>query len=74
MSTLTGRLPESVVSNERSDGGRRVGVEVVEVSRIPDWAHILAGYDVRLDEDGDLISCQRTRRYARVHLGRQHRR
>ena len=72
MSTLTGRAPESVVSIERSDGGWRVGVEVVEVARIPDSADILAVYDVRLDDDGDLISYQRTRRYARGHLQREH--
>ena len=42
VSTLTGRAPESVVFIERSDGGWRVGVEVVEVARIPDSADILA--------------------------------
>ena len=43
-------------------------VEVVEVSRIPDSADILAVYDVRLDADGDLISYRRLRRYARGQL------
>ena len=50
VSTLTGRAPESMVSLERWDGGWRVGVEVVEVARIPDSADILAVYDVRLDD------------------------
>jgi len=65
VATLAGRRPESVISIERKDGEWRVGVEVVEVSRIPDSADILAVYDVRLDPDGDLISYRRVRRYAR---------
>jgi hypothetical protein len=65
---LSGRRPESVISIERNDQEWRVGVEVVEVSRIPDTADILAVYEVRLDADGDLISYRRIRRYARGQL------
>jgi hypothetical protein len=65
---LSGRRPESVVSIERSEDGWRVGVEVVEVSRIPDSADILAVYEVRLDGDGELISYRRTQRFARGQL------
>lgn len=65
VATLSGRRPESVISIERKDEEWCVGVEVVEVSRIPDSADILAVYDVRLDVDGDLISYRRVRRYAR---------
>ena len=54
-------------------GGWRVGVEVVEVARIPDSADILAVYEVRLDADGDLLSYHRTRRYPRGDLQREHR-
>lgn len=67
VATLAGRSPESVISIERADGGWRIGVEVVEVARIPDSADILAVYDVRIDEDGDLISYERLHRYARGH-------
>jgi Gas vesicle synthesis protein GvpO len=73
VSTLTRRQPESVVFVERSHGGCRVGVEVVEVARIPDSADILTVYEVRLDVDGDLISYQRTRHYGRGDLQREHR-
>ena len=62
---LSGRRPESVISIERKDEEWRVGVEVVEVSRIPDSADVLAVYEVRLDADGDLVSYRRVRRYAR---------
>jgi Gas vesicle synthesis protein GvpO len=68
VATLSGRRPESVISIERKDDEWRVGVEVVEVSRIPDSADILAVYDVRLDTDGDLLSYRRVRRYARGHM------
>jgi hypothetical protein len=65
---LSGRRPESVIAIERNDEEWRVGVEVVEVSRIPDSADILAVYEVRLDADGDLVSYRRIRRYARGQL------
>jgi hypothetical protein len=65
VATLSGRRPESVVSIERNDEEWHVGVEVVEVARMPDSADILAVYDVRLDTDGDLLSYRRVRRYAR---------
>jgi len=67
VATLSGRRPESVISIERTDGGWRVGVEVVEVARIPDSADILAVYDVRLDVDGGLASYRRLHRYPRGH-------
>jgi hypothetical protein len=65
VASLSGRRPESVISIERKDAEWHVGVEVVEVSRIPDSADILAVYDVRLDRAGDLLSYRRIRRYAR---------
>jgi hypothetical protein len=68
VAALSGRRPESVISIDRKDGEWRVGVEVVEVPRIPDSADILAVYDVRLDAGGDLISYRRVRRYARGQL------
>jgi hypothetical protein len=56
---------ESVISVQRNDEGWQVGVEVVESHRIPDSADILATYEVCVDEDGELLSYRRTRRYAR---------
>jgi Gas vesicle synthesis protein GvpO len=72
VTTLSGRRSESVISIERTGDGWRVGVEVVEMSRIPNSEDILAVYDVRLDADGDLVSYQRIRRYARGRPGREH--
>ena len=65
---LFGRRPESVISIDWKDEEWCVGVEVVEVSRIPDSTDILAVFEVRLDTDGDLISYRRLRRYARGQL------
>ena len=72
--TLSGSRPESVISIERTDGGWRVGVEVVEVARIPDSADILAVYEVCLGADGELTSYRRVRRYARGQVDWEHRR
>jgi Gas vesicle synthesis protein GvpO len=74
VASLSGRRPESVISIERKDKEWHVGVEVVEVSRIPDSADILAVYDVRLDRDGELISYRRVRRYARGQMDCERRR
>jgi hypothetical protein len=62
---LTGHDVEGVVSVEPSEGGWRLGVEVVETHRIPDSADILAVYEVCLDGDGELVSFRRTERYGR---------
>ena len=62
---LTEHDVEGVVSVERDDDGWRVGLEVVESHRIPDSADILAVYEVRVDDDGELVSYRRGRRYFR---------
>jgi Gas vesicle synthesis protein GvpO len=65
---FTGRSPECVVSIDRADGGWQVGVEVVEIRRIPDTQDVLAIYEVQVDHGGDLLSYRRTGRYARGEL------
>ena len=65
---FTGRDVETVISIDGTDDGWKVGVEVVETRRIPDTQDILAIYEVRLDRAGDLVSYQRTRRYARSQM------
>jgi hypothetical protein len=64
-SELVGREPESVISLDRTDDGWRVGLEVLELHRVPDTADLLAEYEVEVDERGGLVSYRRTRRYAR---------
>jgi Gas vesicle synthesis protein GvpO len=62
---LTGIEPEGVVSLEPHDRGWRVGVEVVEMERIPNSTDVMAVYQVDLDSAGGLVAYQRTRRHYR---------
>jgi Gas vesicle synthesis protein GvpO len=62
---LTGRCPENVVSVVRDDDGWQVGVEVLELHRIPETTDIMAVYEVALDTNGDLLRCERGHRYHR---------
>jgi Gas vesicle synthesis protein GvpO len=62
---LTGRSPENVVSIVREDDGWQVGVEVMEMHRIPETTDIMAVYEVTLDSNGDLVRCERGQRYHR---------
>ncbi|MGE3256359.1 gas vesicle protein GvpO [Pseudonocardia sp.] len=71
VSELTGRRSETVVSVDRHESGWKVGVEVVESSRIPDTNDILALYVVVLDADGELVSYRRTRRYVRGRIAQE---
>ena len=65
LAELVGREAEAVVSLERTDSGWCVGVEVLETSRIPQTADILAEYTVDVDGSGRLLGYHRTRRYTR---------
>jgi hypothetical protein len=65
---LTGRCPENVVSVVREDDGWQVGVEVMELHRIPETTDIMAIYEVILDTNGDLVRCERGQRYHRAQV------
>jgi hypothetical protein len=73
VAAFTNHEREGVISVERNDGTWKIGVEVVETRRIPDTADILAIYEVRLDQDGELVSYRRTLRYARGQVTREYR-
>ncbi|MGW2278511.1 gas vesicle protein GvpO [Streptomyces sp. NPDC001770] len=47
------------------DDGWCVVVDVLEVPRIPDTTSLLASYEVRLDQEGELVEYRRVRRYRR---------
>ncbi|MDP8969449.1 MAG: gas vesicle protein [Actinomycetota bacterium] len=66
LAELTGRRIDGVSGFSRADDGWRVTVEVVEVSRVPAATDVLGCYEVVVDEDGDLIAYERTRRYVRA--------
>ena len=62
---LTEKRPEGVTEVARTEDGWTVGIELVEDQRIPSSADILATYQTTIDEDGELLSYRRVRRYAR---------
>jgi hypothetical protein len=62
---LLGRPAEGVISLKRADEGWQVGLEVLEIRRVPDTADVLAEYQVETDENGGLVEYRRVRRYLR---------
>ncbi|MFE5520930.1 gas vesicle protein [Streptomyces virginiae] len=70
LAELLGRMPDSVSSLKPTDDGWVAQVEVVELERIPDTTSVMASYRVALDEEGELISYERTRRYSRGMIDR----
>jgi hypothetical protein len=62
---LTDKQAESITGVERREDGWTVSIEVVEDRRIPSSADILATYETKIDEDGELMSYRRVRRYSR---------
>lgn len=65
ITTLTGKDPESVTGVEPSEDGWLVTVEVIEDRRIPSSTDILSTYEAEIDDDGELLSYRRLRRYSR---------
>jgi hypothetical protein len=64
--TLTGREPDGVTGVRKiGDGGWSVLVDVVELERIPATTTVMATYRVDVDPGGELLACERLRRYTR---------
>jgi hypothetical protein len=64
--SLLGHPVEAVLGLEPDDGkGWNVTVQVVELSRIPHSTDVLGAYTVTLDQNGELQSYKRRRRYYR---------
>ncbi len=66
---ISGRPVNGVTGLERADEGWRVGVDVVEIARIPPSTDVLGSYEVVVDDDGDLLRYERIRRYIRGQAG-----
>jgi Gas vesicle synthesis protein GvpO len=62
---LTGREAESVSSIVPSDDGWRLTVELVELERIPESTNVMGTYEAEIDDEGNLMSYERVRRYHR---------
>jgi hypothetical protein len=65
LSSLTGLKASTVSSLLHDEEGWHIVADLIELKRIPESSDILATYEARLDEKGNLISYQRTRRYTR---------
>jgi hypothetical protein len=65
LAELSGRKVEGVAGFERIGDGWRVHLETVEVHRVPPTTDVLGTYEVEVDEDGELLSYSRVRRYIR---------
>ena len=66
LSELVDHVVEGASAVSRcDDDGWRVGVDVVEVRRIPDTTSLMATYEVELDAGGELRGYRRVRRYRR---------
>ncbi|MFE7711549.1 gas vesicle protein [Streptomyces sp. NPDC057486] len=68
---LLGRSPESVSAVQSTEGGWEAQVEVMELERIPDTTSVMASYRVKLDQGGELMAYEQTRRYARGEIDRR---
>ena len=66
LAELLGREIEGVVSLRRDEDGWCVGIEVLEIARVPDTADVLAEYEVLTDRRGRLRGYHRVRRYTRA--------
>jgi hypothetical protein len=64
---LTGRPVEGVSGIERDPDGWRVMLEVTELPRIPESTSLMATYEAIVDDEGNLLQYNRSRRYYRNH-------
>jgi len=71
LAQLTGLKPDTVSGLSRDEEGWHVTVELIELKRIPEATDVLASYETLLDDEGNLISYQRTKRYLRQELMEQ---
>ncbi len=62
---MTGLESDTVSSLGKDAEGWHVTIEMIEMKRIPDSSDVLATYDILLDEEGNLVSYNRTHRYYR---------
>ncbi len=71
LAQLTGLKPDTVSSLSRDEEGWHVTVDLIELKRIPEATDVLASYKALLDDEGNLLSYQRTRRYLRQEIMEQ---
>ena len=65
LTALTGLEALTVSSLQKIEAGWSVTVEMLELRKIPDSHDVLGSYVCEVDENGNLLSYQRTLRYRR---------
>jgi len=65
LAQVTGLQVDTVSALSRKEDGWHITLEMVELKRIPDGNDVLATYETLLDDEGNLLSYHRTRRYLR---------
>lgn len=65
LSQLTGLKSETVSSLSRDEQGWHITADMIELKRIPESSDVLATYEILLDDEGNMLSYHRTRRYYR---------
>jgi hypothetical protein len=68
LSALTGLKASTVSSLSHDEDGWHIVADLIELKRIPESSDVLATYSVQLDDRGNLISYERTRRYTRSQI------
>ena len=66
MSKLTGLQPDSVCGLRHESDGWHVTLDMVELERIPQSSDVLDTYEAILDDQGNVVNYQRTRRFSRA--------
>ncbi len=61
LADTTGLKPMGVTRACKNDDGWHVGVELLEMARIPTATDVLADYEMLLAEDGTMLSFERKR-------------
>jgi len=59
LATATNLEPLLVSGADKETGGWRLTVEMIELDRIPEAQGIIGAYDVRVDNEGELVTWHR---------------
>ena len=62
---LTQLDPVATTGVRREEDGWSVLIDVVELERVPTTTSVMATYRVDVDTGGELLACERLRRYTR---------
>lgn len=65
LAQVTGLQPLTVSGLTKDEQGWRASVDMIELKRLPDATDLLATYEVVLDDEGNMLSYQRIRRFLR---------